>query len=647
MSAAHRTAAALAALTLVVAPSGARAQAGPAVTDHVVASFDGTPLAATLFVPDGVAADAPAPLVLRTHGWGGSRETTVGDSSTPDPGAGTLARLLHEGYVVLTWDQRGFGCSGGEVRLHDPDVEGRDVTALIDWAVANAPVATDAAGDPVVGMSGGSYAGGVQTAGAAVDGRIDAIAPEISWSDLRHALYPGQVVKQGWVAILYGLGVSSGTIGGLDPACEGAPQGGALDPAIHAGVTEFVTTGRVSGETLAFFDGSSLGSYGRERPVRAPTLVLQGSVDTLFDLTDGYGIYQHVRAQGVPARFVIFCGGHVTCPDSYAAAGDRAYLDDAIVAWFARHLRAEDVDTGAPVSYRTNEGVWRDAATFDGAGAVELSGSATSLPVVPVVDVPDVATLAGLAAGGPPTGVPALPFTAAQPARAGDPRTARIAVARAGEQPLELRGVPEVTLTVSGQAVPLEDALAPLGDLASELPADEVGGVLVGSLGPLGTLTGGLVDGLGGDGTVGGVDGSVHVFVRLVDREADEVVNLQEAAVRAPLAADGATVAVPMPGLAYTLPAGHHLDLEVSTASLLHATGRTPALVAVTVSGTLPVADGVAAPPVAPGADAGPPAAVEPATEPLPASGGWPVLAGLALLVAGGIAAAWARAWAR
>jgi len=153
--------------------------------------------------------------MLRTHGWGGSRErgqgTRLPGRDFVDTGAGTLARLLAEGYVVVTWDQRGFGCSGGEIRINDPDVEGCDVRALIDWAVENAPVATDASGDPVVGMSGGSYAAGIQTMGAAVDPRVDAIAPEISWSDLRYALYSGSVLNQGWVTLLYGYGTGSGT----------------------------------------------------------------------------------------------------------------------------------------------------------------------------------------------------------------------------------------------------------------------------------------------------------------------------------------------------------------------------------------------------------------------------------------------------
>ena len=81
------------------------------------------------------------------------------------------------GYAVLTWDARGFGCSDGEAQLDDPDVEGRDVSALLDWAADKPPVILQGPGDPLVGMVGESYGGGIQTAAASHDPRIDAIVP--------------------------------------------------------------------------------------------------------------------------------------------------------------------------------------------------------------------------------------------------------------------------------------------------------------------------------------------------------------------------------------------------------------------------------------------------------------------------------------
>lgn len=566
-----------AALVVPLTAGAAAAEEGPRVTGHVVTSFDGTAIEATLFLPPGADDEAPVPLVLRTHGWGGTGEREVG--------TGTLARLLDEGYAVLTWDQRGFGCSGGTVHIDDPDVEGRDVSALIDWAVDNAPIA-EVDGDPVVGMTGGSYAGGIQTATAAVDDRLDALAPEISWSDLRYSLYGGEVVNQGWVALLYGLGKLSSQALGLSPDCASGPHTGGLEPDIDRGVTEFLTTGAIGPETLDFFATSSLASYGVDRPVTVPTLVLQGSVDTLFDLTDGYGVYEHVRDQGVDARFVAFCGGHVACPDSYADAGDRAHLDDAIVTWFDRHLKGEDVGTGAPIEYRTNEGVWRAATDYPlpGSEPVPFRGEARDLAVVPIVDVPDVAGLADLVAL--PDGIPALPITSAVPTLEGDPRGATFPVAVASDGPLEIVGTPEVSLTVSGTTAPLDEVLGPSSDaLAGSGALEEVSELLVGSLGPFD----GIVAGLGGATALGGVaTPTAHVFVKLIHREAGEVLNLQEGAVRVDLSGGEVTVDVPMPGLAYTLPEGHHLDVQVATTSLMHATGRVPAVIDVSLRGKLP-----------------------------------------------------------
>lgn len=510
-------------------PPVAAQESAPTIRTEVVESFDGTPLVATLLVPPGVGAGSPAPLVLRTHGWGGRGEQAP---------AGFIGRLLDAGYIVLTWDQRGFGCSGGAVHLDRPEVEGQDVEHLIDWAISKVPVESDATGDPIIGMSGGSYAGGIQPAAAAVDDRIDAIAPEASWSDLRYSLYGGSVADEGWIALLYAAGLATAGGLGLDPDCPTFPQAGGLHPMLGQGFVEVATTGAVSSSVLDFFAASSVVSYGDRLPVRVPTLVVQGSTDTLFDLRDGYGIVERVRSTGAPTRFLVYCGGHIACPSSYGDAGDLERIESAVLAWFDRYLRGDmSVDVGPPVEYRTNEGIWRAAISFptiDTATASLRGSGPGSLVNVPRTEVPDIDPLVDQITTNPGR-QPDLPITSAQVSPAGDPRAMTVELGAAADAPIELLGIPSVQLTVRG----------------------------------IGT--------------------EVILLAKLVDREGDHVVNLQEGAIRVPLdGTDSSTVDVPMPGIAYTLPAGHHLDLQVSTASLMHATSRTPSTVEVTASAAVP-----------------------------------------------------------
>jgi hypothetical protein len=191
-------------------------------------------------------------------------------------------------------------------------------------------------------------------------------------------------------------------------------------------------------------------------------------------------------------------------------------------------------------------------------------------------------------------GIPDLPITTSQPSVDGDPRAATFLVAVAEDGPLDVVGFPDVELTVSGTTVPLEDALAPVGDSIGDTEVfDQLGDAIGDELGPVG----GIASGLGGTSEVAGLsDPSAHVFVKYVHREAGEVLNVQEGAIAVPLEDGEVVVDVPMPGLAYTIPEGDHLDLEVATHSLMHATGRVPALIDVAVEATVPTLGAAARP---------------------------------------------------
>ena len=153
------------------------------------------------------------------------------NSSTLAPfGQVGLGPLRRAGFNVLTWDSRGFGESGGTVEVDSKDFEGRDVSALLDWLATQPEQQLDAAGDPRAGMTGASYAGGIELVSAGIDRRIDAIAPSIAWHSLLTALYRDDLVKGGWAAALSGLGIPTATaLGIISPA---GVQTGTVDPHI-------------------------------------------------------------------------------------------------------------------------------------------------------------------------------------------------------------------------------------------------------------------------------------------------------------------------------------------------------------------------------------------------------------------------------
>lgn len=328
--------------------SSAGAAGGTTVTHAYVRSFDGTPIFTTLFLPRH-AVFGRVPAVLHAHGWASRGQTSE---------RGTVKALTDAGYAVLTWDARGFGRSGGVTHVGHPAVEGRDASALVGWLAAHPAIATEAPGDPVVGMTGWSYGGAVQLAAASFDPRVDAIAPEITWFDLRRALFPNGVTKRGvWADALFASGFAA------------------------------------RDATAEWLLARSLAGYGDEHPVTAPTLVIQGSADELFDLNEAVRLDDHLEAHGTPHRVVVFCGGHGTCRHP---GPDRAHLDAAIVRWFDRWLRGRtEVDPGPAAEYRTNDGRWRSAADFPptdtqpvvvtGAGRAEPS---LGIPAVAAVGLP-------------------------------------------------------------------------------------------------------------------------------------------------------------------------------------------------------------------------------------------------------------------
>ncbi|WP_174531387.1 alpha/beta hydrolase, partial [Micromonospora maritima] len=216
----------VAALVWAVRPQGPdfRTEAAVVTVRSGPAGDEPVDLDTTLYLPGDASDRNRVPAVLLAHGFGGTKESVRSDAED----------LVARGYAVLTWTARGFGRSGGQIHLDNPDYEVRDAQRLLDRLAARPEVRLDASGDPRVGVVGGSYGGGLALLLAAQDQRVDAIVPMITWNDLSRAFLPEStgreptdgVFKKGWAGIFFGGGGNAGSgPAGLSGATAAQPEG--------------------------------------------------------------------------------------------------------------------------------------------------------------------------------------------------------------------------------------------------------------------------------------------------------------------------------------------------------------------------------------------------------------------------------------
>jgi ABC-2 type transport system ATP-binding protein len=311
---------------------------------------------------------------------GGTAPTVLVGGPYPSPGETRpdedvgdrigLATLRGAGYNVVTWDPRGIGGSAGTIMFDSPDFEGRDARALIDFVAAQPDAQLDAPGDPRIGMSGTSYGATIQYITAALDPRVDAIVPDIGWQSLTEVLRRGGAVKTGWLAALCGLDGVRGAVDGEATTSDVRPVSASdeLKAVCIEGVRGALSTG--SRRWIA-----AHGPAAMIAKIRAPVLIMQGTVDTLFPLDQASEAYARLRKNGVPVKMLWYCGGHVPCNTE---AGDPHMLQRAGLAWLNRWLRQDpSVDTGPAFQWLADDGVWRSGPDYPLApiGALENAGS--------------------------------------------------------------------------------------------------------------------------------------------------------------------------------------------------------------------------------------------------------------------------------
>ncbi|MFE2306240.1 alpha/beta fold hydrolase, partial [Streptomyces sp. NPDC059411] len=487
-------------------------------------------------------------------GGGGAGWGVAAGAPPPAPPGPPPPRLARDGYAVLTWSARGFGRSGGKIGLNDPDYEVKDVSRLIDWLAARPEVRLDAAGDPRVGIAGGSYGGAVSLLAAGHDPRVDAIAPSITYWNLADSLFPNDVFKKLWAGLFF----TTGSAGGLQPgapAATGTPAGngapasapgcGRFQPELCAMYERVAVAGKPDPEARALLERRSPSAVGSA--IKVPTLITQGQDDSLFPLDQADAMAKAIAANGAPVSVDWAAGGH----DGGMREADR--VEGRVKTWFDRYLKDDpSVDTGPAFRVSRSGGI--DSTD----GEVKLRGASGST-YPGLLSGPREFALAGREqcfgnpAGGAPPALSALPGIGGQLAALGGGLSLDFPGqnARFESEPLtgevRITGTPTVTLKVRSTAA----------------------------------------------------DGSAVLFGKVYDVGPDGRQQVLPSQLVAPVRVENAqqdrTVELRLPAIDHAVAAGHRLRLVVAATDLGYASPAAPATYTVSAQGPLavPVAEGV------------------------------------------------------
>lgn len=371
-------------------------------------NLDGEIIAFTIHEPDNVVAGQVYPLILHSHGYAGSRQASR-------PESGLLGRFLDNGYGILTLDERGNGESGGTVRILDPNFEGQDWLQVLDWTEENLEWMAYRDGNPLLGAVGGSYGGGYQHMVYAIDPehRLDAIAPDITWHDLRYSLFSGGVFKTTWATLLGGLG-------NRPPNRQ--------DTEVNQGLQEGLTTNSLAQSRLDLLYQNSLishceGMNSTTAPgglTRIDSFITQSHLDTLFNFNDAYGNYECVSALGGDVRLFTKSAGHGL--DNGDGGQNCAALerDEATFQWYEEKLMgvvgAANIipDICLNLSKEGADGIVVNDITVGGTDIAPIAQQTMTLGTanVLIVDVPIYTAPAG---GEVLAGIPTIELTMLDP----------------------------------------------------------------------------------------------------------------------------------------------------------------------------------------------------------------------------------------
>ncbi|MEU8529606.1 MULTISPECIES: CocE/NonD family hydrolase [Streptomyces] len=312
--------AALLAGTALGAAPAAQAAETPAVRFVDIAGDGGTVLKANVVTPAGAVAGARFPVIVLPTSWAVPQIEYLAQAQ----------KLADSGYVVVSYNSRGFWQSGGEIETAGPkDVA--DASLVIDWALAHTPA------DPAkVGMAGVSYGAGISLLTAAHDKRVRAVAALSGWADLIDSIYSGRTQHLQAAALLGGAGYLTGRPG----------------PELQQTLKDFLSSNLdKEDEMIAWGRKRSAATYLDAINANRPAIMLGNAWgDTIFPPNQFASFYEKLAG---PKRLEFRPGDHATAE----ATGLLGLPNDTWTnahRWFDRHLKGADngIDREQPVQLK-------------------------------------------------------------------------------------------------------------------------------------------------------------------------------------------------------------------------------------------------------------------------------------------------------
>jgi alpha-beta hydrolase superfamily lysophospholipase len=324
--------------------------------DQRLRMSDGVEIATTCYVPDGAPPAGGRPAVLMLHGLGETRTTPRNAVGMSINGIAENY-LVPQGYVVLTFDARGHGESGGQVSVDGPR-EVEDVRELVGWLGSQAN-----ANPQRIGAFGYSYGGGALWRAAVEGVQFAALGIATAWTELYAALAPQDLARSG---VVLGFWQSI--------EARAAPE---IGPIVND-----VLAGRNLGAVRAFAAARS--SRALLSRIRTPTFLMQGRRDFAFDLDQALTAYTRLKA---PKRLYLADFGHAPSP---LPAGELAHVLPEMRQWFDRYMKnlpngidkqkpveiAPDPWTGRTASFRSLPARKTLRLTFRGRARIGATGKA-------------------------------------------------------------------------------------------------------------------------------------------------------------------------------------------------------------------------------------------------------------------------------